>query len=155
MAEFDTAEQTHNPLDALFATGVKAKIIRATATITNGTSASGDVIRLAKGLPLATKIVGIFVPKAIAAIAGLTDVDFGFYKSNEGAALDADILVDGLDPHAGLSVGELIGANAYKTIGEHLSKNNDQEYAGGVDLALTLKATPSASGTMTFWLIMA
>lgn len=155
MAEYDTAEQALNDKDALFATGVKAKVVRATVTITNATSASGDIIRLVKGLPLAAKILGIFVPKAIAAIAGLTDVDFGFYKSNGGAAVDADILVDGLDPHAGLSVGELIGANAYKTIGEHLSKNNDQEYAGGVDLAMTLKATPSASGTLTFWIIMA
>jgi len=155
MAEFNTVEQSHNDKDALFATGVKPKMVRATVTITNGTSASGDVIRLVKGLPFAAKVVGILVPKAISAIAGLTDVDFGFYKTNKGSAIDADILVNGLDPHSGLSVGELIGDNAYKTVAEHLSKNNDQEYVGGVDLAITLNATPSASGTLTFWIFLA
>lgn len=155
MAERQTVEQAHKSADALFSTGTKPKIIRATLNIVNGTSATGDIIRLAKGLSLANKIVGIFVPKATAAIAGLTDIDFGFYKSNAGAALDADILVDGLDPHTTLAVGELIGDNAYKTIGEHLVKNNDQEYVGGVDLACTLKATPSASGTITLWIFIA
>jgi hypothetical protein len=155
MAERQTVEQAFKNSVALFSTGVKFRVIKATLNIVNGTTATGDIIRIAKGLALANRILGIFVPKTGDAIAGLTDIDFGFYKSNVGAVIDKDILVDGLDPHLGQAVGELIGANAYKSIGEHLVKNNDQEYAGGVDLAVTLNATPSASGTVPLWIFIA
>lgn len=147
MAELKTVEQAAYPNDAAFSTGKKPKIIRATLNIVNGTAVSGDVIRLAKGLSFAAKVM-IKVPTATSAIAGMTDVDFGFYKSNAGAVIDADILVDGQSFAASVAVKELIGANAYKSVGQHLSKNNSDEYAGGVDLAATLNATPSASGTV-------
>jgi len=155
MGEYSTVERTAYPSDAMFTTGKKVKLVRATITITNGTHASGDVFRLVKGLSFANKILAIFVPKETSAIAGMTDVDFGVYKTNAGGVVDKDILVDGQSFAAAVGVGDLIGANAYKSIGQALSKNNDKEYSGGVDICATLNATPSASGTLTFWIIIA
>lgn len=148
MAEYSTIEQTYDSLDALFATGKRVKVIRASATITNGTHASGDIFRVAKGIPLNTKVVSVFVPAATTGITGLSDVDLGVYKSNGGAVIDKDILIDGQSFASSVSVGDINDAVGYKTLGELLSLNNSQEYAGGVDIAFTLNATPSASGTL-------
>jgi len=154
MAEIQTVEQAHDALCALFATGEKVKLVRATINI-DADAANGDVHRLVKGLPLAAKVLAIFLPKQ-AQVANLTDVDFGVYRSNEGAVIDADILIDGKDfGTAAVGVGDINSADGYKTLGELLSLQNDEDYPGGIDVAATINVQGAGTGTITLWILIA
>lgn len=77
------------PLDPMFTVGRHIRVVQAKLEITAKTAAK-DVVILAKGLPATARIHRIMLPKGSAAIAGLTDVDVGFYASKTNKVLDAD-----------------------------------------------------------------
>lgn len=89
------------------------------------------------------------------AIAGLTDVDFGFYKQDSvgGDVIDKDILKDGLDPHSGLSTltEELdldpayLGKAAYQLVN---TSGVDPQAYGSFDLCATFNTGGTATGSI-------
>lgn len=117
--------------------------------VDGGTVAAGDVIKLAPMsgtmVPVA---VNIYTPAV--AIAGATDVDLGFYKSelHGNTELDKDIIGDGLDlsgAEAKVNGISFLNVNRNKDIRTLVGANPSQtEY----DLALTFNSEVTGSGTL-------
>ncbi|MEA2066015.1 MAG: hypothetical protein U9O65_02775, partial [Thermotogota bacterium] len=131
--------------------------VKAVASIA-ATDNDGDTVILARNLPIATVVTRLFLPKTVSITAG-SDYDIGFYKVGRedgddlGEVIDKDALADGLDADTGLAVGDVLGANISpfdetKTIAELLGIEDDQAYAGGVHLVLTLNTAGTAAGTV-------
>lgn len=118
---------------------------------------NADVVILAYNLPIDTLVSRIMLPNGSPAITGMTDVDFGFHKPSGvdgqdlGDALDADVLVDGVDfSSARTSAIDILGLNIASfdkeaTIGDLLSLTSETAPAGGVHLTMTLNAAGSAA----------
>lgn len=96
------------PLDPMFTVGRHIRVVQAKVEITAETAAK-DVVILAKGLPATARIHRIMLPKGSSAIAGLTDVDIGFYASRTNKLLDADAVVDGKSFAAALGNVDIVG----------------------------------------------
>lgn len=117
-----------------------------------GAETDTSVWRVARISPQA-KIVGIKF--ACDAIASLTDLDIGFYKTLDvgGDVIDADCLKDGLDPHAGISTlteqyapdPADVGKEAYLIAG--LTAAQSVAY-GAFDVALTGNTAGTDTGTI-------
>lgn len=88
------------------------------------------------------------------AIAGLSDVDFGYYKQESagGSVLDKDILKDGYDPHAGVAtLTELLDldpANLGKSAADLIGSGSVPFKFGAVDLCATFNTGGTATGTI-------
>lgn len=113
----------------------------------------GSVYRFFSGVPSS------YIPTEITimsdGITGGTDYDLGLYKQGVGgAAVDADVLMDGQTMASALTraTGHQLGlqtvdiADAGKTLGE-LSGQTDVD--GGYDIALTANTVGTAAGTIT------
>lgn len=110
----------------------------------------GTVLILVPGLSPNHKPVALLF--ACDAIAGLTDVDFGFYKQTSvgGGVLDKDILKDGLDPHAGISTLTAEYAANIAKVGMSACDlmGLDPEDYGSIDLCATFNTGGTATGTI-------
>lgn len=89
------------------------------------------------------------------ALAGMTDVDVGFYTTGL-VAVDVDVLTDGDDLNAGVARGSEVNllqsvalSDVEKPIWELLGKTIDNKEESYV-LALTFNTGGVATGTMTF-----
>lgn len=157
MAQIETLGFAADPKNPLYTTGKYMRTVVGQIAVSNAGSAAGDIYKIARGLPIDAQVLAIRLPRGTAQIAGMDDVDFGFYRSDNEVALDADILVDGADfATAAFAAGkDLLGSNLTKTIGGLLSLASDNEPAGGVDLCATLKNKPTATGTVTVFVDLA
>lgn len=153
MTTHNTLGFTNDPSNPLYGSGKVIRHVR--ALIYNATAFSdGDIVKLAKGLPLDAQIVGIDFPEGTAARSGLTDVDFGFFRNDNSVVLDKDVLIDGVSfASARTSAVDLLGSNVSgfdrtKTIGELLNLTGETEPIGGVDLCATINTAGSTTGTI-------
>lgn len=109
-----------------------------------------DVVVLAKNLSLGEVITEI---KQMIGddLAGMTDVDFGFRRSDDGTVIDADILADGVS-FATASYRDILGSgltfDRTKTIGELLGLELDDQPRNGVDLIMTINTAGVATGSV-------
>ena len=134
MATWQNKGKTAKPYNPMYQTGKKLIVVHAVAPIDVSEVANNDVWILAGPLSVSSRIHSIKVNKAFD-LAAANDNNFGFYKKNvDGSytAIDADILVDGIDLTAssGLIAGyNILVANTSldrsDSIGELLSLNND------------------------------
>jgi hypothetical protein len=153
MATVNSLGITNYPHDPLFQQGQIIKRVR--AVIYNATALSdGDIVVLAKGLPVNARILNINLPQGNAARTGLSDIDFGFYRQDNGAVIDKDVLVDGdTMASARTSAIDILGKNVSgfdftKTIGGLLSLTSETEPSGGVNLCATINTAGSTTGTI-------
>lgn len=112
----------------------------------------GSILRIGQISPNA-KIRSVLF--ACDAIAGLTDVDIGFYKplSLDGSEVDANCLKDGLDPHAGIATlteeyapdAANVGKEAWAIAGVSAA---DADKYGQFDIALTFNTGGANTGTV-------
>ena len=150
MSKNATTGYAAKPTNPLFNNGVYLRTVLAVIS-TAAADAAGKVHTLVRGLPLGAQVVAIRLAGSHAAISGLSDVDFGFHRSDNEVVLDKDILVDGAD---------LSGSIAYATdlmqlapgtgtliqnIGEMLDLQADECPAGGVDLTATVNSDAAAT----------
>ncbi len=142
------------PLDPMFTVGRHIRVVQAKVEITAETAAK-DVVILAKGLPATARIHRIMLPKGSSAIAGLTDVDIGFYASRTNKLLDADAVVDGKSFAAALGNVDIVGDgvsdfDATKDIATLLGMNAGDVPAYGFDLCATINTKGEATGSVEF-----
>lgn len=158
MSNLLTDGYTSKPKSPLYNQGVKIQTVKAVATIEDSDD-DGDTIILARNLPIASVVTRLFLPKDVSSISGATDYDIGFYEAGRedgddlGSVIDKDALVDGIDVSSGLSVGDILGKNIgsfdeTETIAELLGIEDDQAYAGGVHLVLTMNSAGSEDGSI-------
>lgn len=112
----------------------------------------GSIYRLFKNVP--SNYIPVEITVTCDAITGGTDYDLGFYRTNLGAVVDKDVLMDGQTLASALTraTGHQLGlaavniADAGKTLAE-ISGQTDPDMA--YDIALTANAVGSAAGTVT------
>jgi len=161
MATRQTAGYTSAPSRPSYNQGEKRQVVNAVVSVLS-TWNDGDVVILARNLPIDTIVKRISLPAGWTAITAATDYDIGFYKSADadgqglGDALDADALVDGYDFDAASSsygvdiLGTNITLDKSETIGDLLSLTSETAPAGGVHLCMTLNTAGTADGTLDF-----
>jgi hypothetical protein len=140
-------EYPYNPANSV---GKKLQTVFYEKTISTG-AGTNTLHILAGPLQLDAKIAEIV--GATPALTSANDNDLGFWKKEPDGTfteIDADILWDGVDLSSALSYRELLGTlntslDRDDNIGKLLSKNSDQEYAGGVYLGLLIKTASTAS----------
>lgn len=164
MANKVTDGYTDKPKRPLYNQGEKLQTVKAVATIADSDD-DGDTIILARNLPIAATVTRLFLAKAVSAISGGDDYDIGFYEADRedgddlGNVIDKDALVDGLDCSSGVDVGDILGEgigsfDETETIAELLGIEDDQAYAGGVHLVLTMNTAGSANGSIDMDIVL-
>lgn len=162
-----------NPLDPSFSVGKKVRTVEAVIE-TGATSANGDVVVLAHGLPATARIVGIFLPAGSGAVTGLSDVDFGVYAANNqktvdangnlvyaNTVIDADALADGVTfASAKASAIDLLGSSISgfdytKSIAQLCNLSSQDFPAHGIDICATLNAVGTAAGLIRVNILVA
>lgn len=136
---------------AAFASGAETVTLIATEEIAAADD-DGSVYRLFAGVP--SNYVPVEITIACDAITSGTDYDLGLYKTNLGAVVDKDVLMDGQTLASALTraTGYQLGlsnvniADARKTLGV-LSAQTDVDPA--YDIALTANTVGSGAGTVT------
>lgn len=133
-----TVGYTAKPQNPIYSVGKKLITVPANVLLDVSELANNDVFILSGPLSLDARIDSIRVHKAFD-LAEANDNDFGFYKMNTDGtftAIDADILIDGVDLTAstGVIAGyDLLVANTSldtsKNIGELLGVKSDVGYA--------------------------
>jgi len=129
----------------MYRTGKVLRTVHAELSVDISEATDGDVYVLAGGLTTNSRIHRIMAPEGIVKFAAADDNDLGFYYYKAGVltAIDADVLVDGLDiATAATACVDLLGTNTAldrtKTIGELVSLSPDNTYAGGIYLCMTI-----------------
>ena len=144
------------PLNVMYQTGKNLRTVQASFAAVNGTTASGDIFVLASGLPATARIVRIMTPAGTPAVTGMSDVDFGFYETGTNKVIDKDAVADGITfASAKTSNLDLVGTNIAsfdrtKNIATLCGLGAGSIPGQGFDLCATLNASPSASGTLEF-----
>ena len=159
MAIIENALATAKPLDTMFTSGKRVRVVQAQIGIVGNTTAANDVFILAKGLPAAARVVRIMLPKGAAAITGLSDVDFGFYQSQTNKVIDIDAVADGVTFASALGCIDLVGKNvsSFATtadIATLCGHGANDIPAAGYDLCATIKAVGTTSGTIDLDIII-
>lgn len=149
MAFKNTVGYAADPSNPLYTTGVVVREVLAQITIDSNT-ATTDVIKLARNLPVDAHVIGLVLPEGSAQIDGLTDVDFGFYRSDSGAVLSINALVDAVNFSAATKTHgtDLMTADRKSKIKTLLSLQSDTEPFGGVDLCASVKAEGNGTGVI-------
>jgi hypothetical protein len=140
------------------ACGSQLIAINATIDVTNGNSAT-SVFRIAQ---VPSNSVLIWGGVSTAGIAGCTDCDFGLYNTAEdgGEVVDADALIDGVDLSGAVTVaapsalGAAIAAADFGKSLNTLESDKSAEFQT-YDLAMTLNAAATATGTINVRAILA
>lgn len=142
---------TKKTKSAYAGTGDREIVIIATEEIAAGDD-DGSVYRFFKNVPSS------YIPTEITitcdAITSGTDFDLGLYKTDLGAVVDKDVLMDGQTLATALTrvTGHQLGlaavniADAHKTLGELSAQTNP---FASYDIALTGNTVGSAAGTVT------
>lgn len=130
-----------------------AKVVEAIAIAELAVADSdGDIFRLFSNIPASAVIASIQIVND--AVTGGTDFDLGFYKTNGGAVVDKDALLDGVSMASARARGsELNGLTAvaiensqkqvYELAGDTLAVHD-----GAYDIALTANTVGSSVGTI-------
>lgn len=130
------------------------RTIIANISIASADAANGDIYRVAT-LPVDAVITNVKIKTT--ALTSATDNDLGFYKTQNGSVVDADILVDGqvlvgasksLDGLKDVSVantGKTI-YDLYKAVNSAGTALDGEKY---VDVALTINTAPTANGDIS------
>lgn len=141
------------PLDPMFTVGRQIRVVQAQIALTG--TANGDVVILASGLPATARIVRIMLPKGVAQISGVSDVDFGFYETGTNKVIDKDAVADGVTFAAsgGLANIDLVGSNisnfpVVQDIATLCGLNAQNIPSKGFDLCATLNTKGSATATI-------
>lgn len=153
MAIIENALAAAKPLDTMFTSGKRPRIVQAQINIVGNTTAANDVFILAKGLPASARVARIMLPKGAGAVTGLSDVDFGFYQSQTNKVIDADAVADGVTFASALANIDLVGKNVsnFKTtadIATLCGHGVEDIPAAGYDLCATINAVGTTSGTI-------
>lgn len=153
MATIYSDGYTDKENNVFYRTGKTLRTVNSKLTVDSATSAIGDIYVLAPSLTLNSKVHRIMTPAGVTNFAGFSDNDIGFYymKNDVLTAIDADILIDGLDlATAAVANIDLLSNTAAldksKTIGELISKGSDAGYADGIFLCLTVNSAATADG---------
>lgn len=130
------------------------RTIIANISIASADAANGDIYRVAT-LPVDAVITNVKIKTT--ALTSATDNDLGFYKTQNGSVVDADILADGqtlasasksLDGLKDVSVantGKTI-FDLYKAVNSAGTALDGEKY---VDVALTINTAPTANGNIS------
>lgn len=135
---------------AAFQTGSGAKTVTMIATIAVAAADDdGSVYRAFANVPSAWVPVNIAVHND--AITGGTDYDLGLYKAGVGgAAVDADVLADGLDLSSAAALSGWNNAGlttvAVENLGDLATLGGESEPEASYDIALTANTVGSAAG---------
>ena len=151
MATFRTNGFTEYPNNPANSVGKKMRSVFTENTVTAAGGTDGDVYILAGPLTFDDKINAI--KGATPAMTSANDNDLGFYKKKSDgtfAAIDADILWDGVTLVTALTYRELLGTlntslDRDDNIGKLLGLGNDAEPFGGVYLGLTINTKSTAT----------
>lgn len=130
------------------------RTIIANISIASADAANGDIYRVAT-LPVDAVITNVKIKTT--ALTSAIDNDLGFYKTQNGSVVDADILADGqtlasasksLDGLKDVSVantGKTI-FDLYKAVNSAGTALDGEKY---VDVALTINTAPTANGNIS------
>jgi hypothetical protein len=151
MATYRSNGFTAFPENPDYSGGKKFRTVFFEKTITAAGAAANDLYIIAGPMGYDDKIAAI--RGATPALTSAADNDLGFYKKKEDgtfAAIDADILWDGVTLASALTYRELLGTlntslDRTKSIGGLLGVGSDQEPAGGVYLGLLVKTASTAT----------
>ena len=136
-------------IDAVFAEG-NMKAIFSKIDITNGDSIAS--LFYVGSIP-SDAIIDVGSTYYYEAVAGVTDLDVGFYRPNGGAVIDADAIIDGDDVSSAGSQtiaghGTITTANSNKRAWEWAGLSSDP--GGFLDIVATLKAASTATKSIIF-----
>ena len=153
MAEQQTLGIVAKSGDPIYTVGKELKTVPAEFSVATGDATDGDVYVLAGGLGYDSRIHRVMLPGGYPGAALAVDNDLGFYKKDRDGtlvAIDADILVDGVDLSSASAVAQdLLNKNGSldrtKSIGELVGKNVQDLPNSGIFLCLTVNT--KSSGT--------
>lgn len=153
MTNFVSTGATNYANNTAFTVGKKPAEVSCDFTITAAALTNGDTFELAQ-VGLSDRISEITGTST--ALTAATDNDLGFYTKDEDGDLveiDKDILWNGVTLAAALDSSALMNKlntalDTTKTVGDHISKNVDQDYANGVFLVLTMNVKSTANGSI-------
>ena len=136
------------PLNPMYTVGKKLRTVQVKLDLNE--TANGDVVILAEGLPATARVARIMLPKGVAAITGVSDVDFGFYASKTNKVIDADAVADGVSFASDLANIDLVGSNiasfdVTKDIATLCGLDSQNIPAHGFDLCATLNTKGAAT----------
>lgn len=144
-------------VNSLFGRGQKEIVSKQIILVASGDSDT-SVYRVLKDIPTHCRIKKIEILNS--AITGGSDYDLGFYLTDKGAVIDANVLAEGMDFSTAHAVGSEVQGNSAvalldhtKTIGELLGLAFNEE-PSGVDLCLTANTVGSADGTVVVTVTM-
>ncbi len=127
--------------------GAVLKEMSIPVAITAAGNLTGDILRLCT-LPTSAIITEVLV--GCTAITDLDDADLGVYETleNGGAAINADCFMDGQTLETASKVLNGLGAVAVADLHKDIKDLESLTASKYVDIALTLKATPSVDGSI-------
>lgn len=113
-----------------------------------GAQVNGDVLRVVKDIPADAILFDADI--SCDALTGMTDVDFGIFTRELGAAKDADVFVDGKTFATALRKFQAQAAMDIDKFGKkmwELAGDTEDNHPTSYDLGLLLNTAGSASGT--------
>lgn len=162
MAVVENPYAVAKPLDPMFTVGRVLRTVQAQIAI-GASSADGDVVILAKGVPPTARVARIMLPAGSSALTGCT-VDIGLYKmkknisaeettnlATEYVAIDEDCLVDGQSFANAMNNVDIVGANisSFDRTADLATLANAKEFpSGGYAIGAKLVAKGSVTGNI-------
>lgn len=130
--------------------GAETVTMAQTVAVSSGDS-DGDVYRVFADVP--SSLVPLKIEVFNTAITGGTDYDLGIYETQGGAAVDADLLADGISMATARTIDESnnVGmttvaiAGGFESLGEMSAQT---EVDSSYDIALTANTVGTAGGTI-------
>ena len=162
MATYENPYAVAKPLDPMFTVGRELRTVQAQIAI-GASSANGDVVILAKGVPPTARVARIMLPVGSSALTGCT-VDIGLYKmqknisaeettdlATEYVAIDEDCLVDGQSFATAMNNVDIVGANisSFDRTADLATLAQAKEFpSGGYAIGAKLVAKGSVNGNI-------
>ena len=162
MAVVENPYAVAKPLDPMFTVGRVLRTVQAQIAI-GASSADGDVVILAKGVPPTARVARIMLPAGSSALTGCT-VDIGLYKmkknisaeettdlATEYVAIDEDCLVDGQSFATAMNNVDIVGANisSFDRTADLATLANAKEFpSGGYAIGAKLVTKGSVTGNI-------
>lgn len=162
MATYENPYAVAKPLDPMFTVGRELRTVQAQIAI-DASSANGDVVILAKGVPPTARVARIMLPTGSSALTGCT-VDIGLYKmqknisaeettdlATEYVAIDEDCLVDGQSFATAMNNVDIVGANisSFDRTADLATLAQAKEFpSGGYAIGAKLVAKGSVNGNI-------
>lgn len=162
MATYENPYAVAKPLDPMFTVGRELRTVQAQIAI-GASSANGDVVILAKGVPPTARVARIMLPVGSSALTDCT-VDIGLYKmqknisaeettdlATEYVAIDEDCLVDGQSFATAMNNVDIVGANisSFDRTADLATLAQAKEFpSGGYAIGAKLVAKGSVNGNI-------